>query len=238
MAWILQQNILRPQVLRTFCFGRKNLHLIFKITVYKRGKILYNKYLQENNGKVFIMRVITGSARGRKLKAPEGMDVRPTGDKVKEAVFSAVQFDIAGAVTLDLFSGSGQLGIEALSRGAKSCVFVDSSRVSLDYTRENIAAAGFKNSATVVSADCADYLRMCRQTFDIAFLDPPYKTGLIEKVMPLLCPHMSERGIAVCEHEKGLTLPDRFGGLVKYKTYTYGKTWVTIYKTENGEETE
>ncbi len=184
------------------------------------------------------MRVITGSARGRRLKAPEGLDVRPTSDKVKEAVFSAVQFDIPGSAVLDLFSGSGQLGIEALSRGAKSCVFVDSSRTSLEITKENIASAGFKNSATVMSSDSTDYLRMCRQTFDIAFLDPPYGKGIIEKNLPLLCGHMSERGIAVCEHEKGLELPESFGELRKHKTYRYGKIEVTIYKTGIEEEAE
>ncbi len=184
------------------------------------------------------MRVITGSARGRRLKTPEGMDVRPTAEKVKEALFSAVQFDIAGSAVLDLFSGTGQLGVEALSRGAATCVFVDSSRASVEVTRENVSAAGFKNSATVVTADSIDYLRMCRQTFDVAFLDPPYNKGMIEKAMPLLCGHMSGRGIVVCEHEKGLVLPESFDCLQKYKTYKYGKTEVTIYKTGNEEEAE
>ncbi|MCM1022754.1 MAG: 16S rRNA (guanine(966)-N(2))-methyltransferase RsmD [Prevotella sp.] len=184
------------------------------------------------------MRVITGSARGRRLAAPAGMDVRPTSDKVKEAVFSIVQFDLAGSVILDLFAGSGQLGIEALSRGAKSCVFVDSSRISLETAKENIAASGFRSEATVMNSDAEQYLRMCRQTFDIAFIDPPYKKGLIEKVMPLLCGHMSGRGIAVCEHEKGLVLPESFGTMVRGKTYRYSKTEVTIYRNGNGEETE
>lgn len=184
------------------------------------------------------MRVITGSARGRRLKAPEGMDVRPTSDKVKEAVFSIIQFDIAGSAVLDLFCGSGQLGIEALSRGAKSCVFTDSSRSSVEAAKENIRLAGFKNEATVINSDSFDYLRMCRQTFDIAFLDPPYGKGLIEKAMPMLCGKMSPRGIAVCEHEKGLELPGSFGNMRKHKTYRYGKIEVTIYRTEGGEDPE
>ncbi|MDE6762571.1 MAG: 16S rRNA (guanine(966)-N(2))-methyltransferase RsmD [Oscillospiraceae bacterium] len=184
------------------------------------------------------MRVITGSARGRRLVAPAGMDVRPTSDKVKEAVFSAVQFDLAGSAVLDLFAGSGQLGIEALSRGAKSCVFVDSSRVSVETAKENIAASGFRNEAVVMNSDSEQYLRMCRQNFDIAFVDPPYKKGIIEKVMPLLCGHMSDRGIIVCEHEKGLELPESFGSFVKRKTYRYGKTEVTLYRNGNEEEAE
>lgn len=188
--------------------------------------------------KVFAMRVITGSARGRRLSAPAGMDVRPTSDKVKEAVFSVVQFDLPGSAVLDLFAGSGQLGIEALSRGANSCVFVDSSHVSVETARENINAAGFKNEATVMNSDAEQYLRMCRQTFDVAFVDPPYKKGLIEKVMPLLCGHMSGRGTVLCEHEKGLILPESFGGLVRQKTYRYGKTEVTLYRNGKEEEAE
>ena len=184
------------------------------------------------------MRVITGSARGRRLVAPAGMDVRPTSDKVKEAVFSAVQFDLAGSAVLDLFAGSGQLGIEALSRGARSCVFVDSSRISVETAKENIAAAGFRNEVVVMNSDSEQYLRMCRQSFDIAFVDPPYKKGIIEKVMPLLCGHMSDRGIVLCEHEKGLELPESFGSLVKRKTYRYGKTEVTLYRNGNEEEAE
>lgn len=160
--------------------------------------------------------------------------MRPTADKVKEAVFSIVQFDIEGSAVLDLFSGSGQLGIEALSRGARSCIFVDSSRVSSDITKENISAAGFKDSSSVVTADSISYLRMCRNTFDLAFLDPPYGKGLIEQALPLLCGHMSERGIIVCEHENGLELPETAGGLTRSRTYKYGRTEVTVYRS--GEE--
>ena len=184
------------------------------------------------------MRVITGSARGRRLRSPEGRDVRPTADKVKEAVFSVVQFDIESSAVLDLFSGSGQLGIEALSRGARSCVFVDSSRISADITKENISAAGFKDSSNVVTADSISYLRMCRNTFDLAFLDPPYGKGLIEQALPLLCGHMSNRGIIVCEHEKGLELPEKAGELIKSRTYKYGKTEVTVYRSAEEEQTE
>ncbi|MCM1329513.1 MAG: 16S rRNA (guanine(966)-N(2))-methyltransferase RsmD [Ruminococcus sp.] len=182
------------------------------------------------------MRVITGSARGRRLKAPEGLDVRPTTDKVKEAIFSIVQFDIEGSAILDLFSGSGQMGIEALSRGASSCVFVDSSRTSVEVTKENISAAGFKNAATVMTSDSLSYLRMCRNTFDVAFLDPPYGKGIIGEALPLLSGRMSDRGIIVCEHEPGLELPEEFGKMRKYRTYKYGKIAVTVFKAGIDEE--
>lgn len=182
------------------------------------------------------MRVITGSARGRRLKTLDGIDVRPTTDKVKEAIFSIVQFDVEGSAVLDLFSGSGQMGIEALSRGAKSCTFVDNSRSSIEITKENIASAGFKNEATVMNSDSIGYLRMCRNTFDLAFLDPPYGKGLIEQTLKLLSEHMSDRGIIVCEHELGLELPEEFGKIKKYRTYKYGKIGVTVFKTNTVEE--
>ena len=178
------------------------------------------------------MRVITGSARGRKLRSPEGMDVRPTSDMVKEALFSVIQFDIETSEVLDLFSGSGQLGIEALSRGASFCTFVDSSRESLEITKENISCAGFESTSQTVLADGAEYVSRSGKTYDIAFLDPPYKKGIIEKVLPLLGTKMSQRGVIVCEHEKGLVLPETAGDLRRKKTYRYGKTEVTVYRSE------
>lgn len=187
------------------------------------------------------MRVITGSARGRKLKTLEGNDVRPTTDMVKEAVFSVIQFDIDCAVVLDLFSGSGQLGIEALSRGAKYCRFVDKSPASAECTRENLASCGFIKDSAVTVSDSIDFVRNARMTFDIAFLDPPYKSGLTEQALPFLSGKMSDRGIIVCEHEKGLVLPDETGRLKKTKTYRYGKTEVTVYRVplpDDGEERE
>lgn len=182
------------------------------------------------------MRVITGSARGRRLKAPEGMEIRPTTDKVKEAIFSIIQFDIESSAVLDLFSGSGQMGIEALSRGAVSCVFVDSRRRSAELTRENVSAAGFKNEANVVNGDSIGYLKMCRSVFDIAIVDPPYGEGLIVQAMPLLCGHMSDRGVIVCEHEPGLALDDEYGKMRKYRSYKYGKTEVTVFRAYSDEE--
>ncbi len=184
------------------------------------------------------MRVITGSARGRKLAALEGEDVRPTTDMVKEAIFSVIQFEIEGARVLDLFSGTGQLGIEAVSRGAKSCRFVDAASDSVKCTKDNISACGFTSQCTVTQADSLDFLRMARLEFDIAFLDPPYRNGIIEKAMPLLESKMSDRGIVVCEHEKELTLPDEYGRLVKSKTYRYGKIGVTVYRVPVHDEEE
>lgn len=152
------------------------------------------------------MRIISGSAKGRALKAPKNYDIRPTSDMVKEAVFSAVQFDIGEAAAIDLFSGTGQLGIEALSRGAKSCAFIDSSKNSLKITESNIAAAGFEKSAEIIYSDALTYLKKCKKSFDMAFVDPPYNMGIIEKILPELIKRMNPGGIIICEHEKGLVI--------------------------------
>ena len=182
------------------------------------------------------MRVITGTARGRKLNTLEGQDVRPTTDKVKEAIFSIVQFDIEGSGILDLFAGSGQLGIEALSRGAAHCTFVDSSQKSIKVVNENINVTGFDDKSSVLNTDSTGYLRTCRQKFDIAFLDPPYEKGILEQTLPLLEKCMSDRGIVVCEHEQKLILPEEYGRLKKSKTYKYGKIEVTVYRIPFGDE--
>ena len=134
------------------------------------------------------MRVITGSARGRVLLPVAGMDVRPTTDKVKEAVFSAIQFEVEGARVLDLFCGSGQMGIEALSRGAQSCVFVDSSRASQDVTKKNLTTTGLMKQARVAAMDYQMFLKSSKDTFDLVFLDPPYSTPPLHQPLPLLPP--------------------------------------------------
>lgn len=175
------------------------------------------------------MRVITGTARGKKLKALEGLDVRPTSDKVKEAIFSIIQFDIPGTNVLDLFSGSGQLGIEALSRGASHCVFVDKSKASYELTKENVSSCGFLNKSRILNMNSFEYLAVGKKGIDIALLDPPYHQGLvlaaIEKIERLL----NDNAIVVCEHESEVTLPDSIGNLRLSKRYKYGKIALTVY---------
>lgn len=178
------------------------------------------------------MRVITGSARGKRLKTLEGEDVRPTTDKVKEAIFSIIQFDLPEAKVLDLFAGSGQLGIEALSRGAKSCVFVDKNRQAINIIKENVESCGFSDFSRILNADSADYLKNCPD-FDIALLDPPYSNGILNDILPLLEKRISDGGTVVCEHEGGLSLPEEFGKLKKAREYSYGKhVALTTYKAE------
>ncbi len=175
------------------------------------------------------MRVIAGSARGRKLQTLEGFDVRPTTDKVKEAIFSSIQFDIPGATVLDLFAGSGQMGIESLSRGAEKAVFVDMSAKSLNVTKSNIASLDMQESALCYQADGRDFLRTDRNRYHIVFLDPPYNKGLIEEVLPLLEERMVAGGKVICEHESELNLPESIGSLTMKKKYRYGKINVTVY---------
>lgn len=178
------------------------------------------------------MRVITGSARGMTLRTLDGIDVRPTTDKVKEAVFSAIQFEIEGRRVLDLFAGSGQLGIEALSRDAKEATFVDADKNAIKIVKENLTKTRLADRATVLQTDSIAFLGMTDKIFDIAFLDPPYQTGLLQKALSLLGAHMAQGGIAVCEHPFVELLPDEQGGLVKQKEYKYGKVAVTIYRKE------
>ncbi|MBQ6569789.1 MAG: 16S rRNA (guanine(966)-N(2))-methyltransferase RsmD [Clostridia bacterium] len=178
------------------------------------------------------MRVITGTARGRRLITLEGLDVRPTTDKVKEGIFSAIQFDIDGRKILDLFAGSGQLGIEALSRGAQKCVFVDSSSKALNVINRNLQTTGLADKAEVYASDALGYLSRCRDTFDIVFLDPPYAMAenIIPKILASLIPLLSRCATIVCETDVNAALPEQAEDFTVYRTYRYGKTAVTTYK--------
>lgn len=176
------------------------------------------------------MRVITGLAKGKRLETPEGKDVRPTPDKVKEGLFSALQFDIEGRRILDLFAGSGQLGIEALSRGAESAVLVDSSSTSIKLARRNVEYCGFSDKAKVIQLDFSAYCAMSRETFDIVFLDPPYNAGLLMPAVKAVLPLMSDYGLIVCEHPPEVKPDETVGGFSIFKTYRYGKVNVTVYR--------
>ncbi|MCL1904404.1 MAG: 16S rRNA (guanine(966)-N(2))-methyltransferase RsmD [Oscillospiraceae bacterium] len=186
------------------------------------------------------MRVITGAVKGVSLHALTGESTRPTSDKVKEAMFSAIQFDVEGAIVLDLFAGSGQLGIEALSRGAKKAYFADNNPKAVALINENLKKTGFDptlsdSPSRVDKLPYAAFLRLVKDEFDIVFLDPPYKRGIIGKVFPLLLPKMKhdtsgeKKGIIICEHESELLLPDEVYGYKAAKTYRYGSVGLTIY---------
>ncbi len=176
------------------------------------------------------MRVITGIARGKNLKTLEGNDVRPTSQKVKEAVFSAIQFDIEGRRVLDLFAGSGQLGIEALSRGAKNAVFVDNSASSIKIIKQNLESVGFENLSKVYMSDYSSFTARSCDVFDIVFLDPPYNNGLLVPALKSVLPLMSDYGIVICEYPPEVEIPESIGGFYVAKTYRYGKINVSVYR--------
>lgn len=184
------------------------------------------------------MRVITGICRGKKLATLDSMDTRPTAEMVKEAIFSAIQFDIPGTSVLDAFAGSGQLGIEALSRGAEHCVFVDNNPEAVNIIRENVDGCGFIKNSRILNMDSIEYLKMAKKGLDIVFLDPPYHFGTVEKCLELLQNKLNDGGIVVCEHENELVLDEQYGNLVQHKRYKYGKIAVTIYKIPLKDEEE
>ena len=182
------------------------------------------------------MRVITGTARGRRLITLDGNDVRPTTDRVKEAIFSVIQFDIEGRRVLDLFAGSGQMGIEALSRGAAEAVFVDSSPDSIAVVRENLRACGLNAAAAVVRGDAMSYLapRAGRHEFDFAFLDPPYGRGILQLVLPAAASVMKPGGAIICESPADEELPETAGEFSVERQYRYGRIKVTFYRVPDG----
>ena len=180
------------------------------------------------------MRVITGKARGVALKTPDGMQTRPTTDRVKEALFSIIHFDIPGATVLDLFGGTGQLGIEALSRGAKRAVFVDECDDACKLIRENLRRTRLDQDAQVIRSDYLSYLSRCREKYDIILLDPPYAEVFLENSINRITEIdiLQSGGIIVSERPLGKDLPWEFPGYTRSKDYKYGKTLLTLYRKD------
>lgn len=182
------------------------------------------------------MRVISGELRGKRLKTLEGLDVRPTTDRIKEAVFSILQFDLPGACFLDLFAGSGQNGIEALSRGAKQVFFVDQSKQAINVICENLKAVGKEHQAKVTWSDAKSFLMKTTETFDLVFLDPPYHQNILDQVLPLVAEKMAKTGVIVCEHEKNEEIPEVFCDFHLKKRYQYGKLMLSSFTVPQNEE--
>ena len=182
------------------------------------------------------MRVITGTARGRRLLELEGLETRPTTGKVKEGVFSALQFDIEGRRVLDLFAGTGQMGIECLSRGAASAVFVDRRKDAFEVVKKNLALTGLTDRARVVHGDSQDFIARTSETFDLVFLDPPYASGLLEEILSRITTPgfdiLEPYGIIVAEHPAEKTLPALPPPYCSLRTYRYGKIAVTLFRRE------
>ena len=186
------------------------------------------------------MRIISGSARGRQIEAPKGRDTRPTLDRVKEALFGMIQFDLPGARVLDLFSGSGNLGLEALSMGAAFAVFNDAAAESNRVIRANVERLGFEGQALVLMRDyaaCLDMLAGRGERFDFVFLDPPYDTGLDGAAVQGILDRglLSGDGRIIVEHSaaRPLDFPGKIGNSRKY-----GQTRITFLTRPDEESVE
>ncbi len=178
------------------------------------------------------MRVISGTARGIVLKTPNGMTTRPTADRVKEAMFSILQFELPCAKVLDLFGGTGQLGIEALSRGADEAVFVDQLEDACKLIRENLLRTGFLKQGSVIRSDYANYLRNCDRKFNIILLDPPYAEVFLENSLKIITEIdiLQSGGIIVTERPADKTLNADFEGYKRSRDYKYGNTVLTLFR--------
>ncbi len=176
------------------------------------------------------MRVITGTARGRRLETLPGEATRPTTEKVKESLFSAIQFDIEGRRVLDLFAGSGQLGIEALSRGASGCVFVDRNTEAVAVIRRNLQSTGFSAVSQVLGTDALSYLTRPGDRFDLVFLDPPYGSEVLLPALNKVATLVNDGGIIVCETEGDTPLPSQVDRFAVARTYHFGRICVWLYR--------
>ena len=178
------------------------------------------------------MRVITGSAKGRRLDELPGLDTRPTAARVKEGLFSAIQFDIEGRRVLDLFAGTGQLGIECLSRGAAFCDFVESAPAAMKIVRKNVSVCGLENRAAFHGRDFAAFLSRCGEKYGLIFLDPPYASGNLERALEQITAIdiAAKNGIIVCESPAEHPMPELAAPYEKGGEYRYGKIKVTLYR--------
>lgn len=180
------------------------------------------------------MRVITGKARGARLITAEGTDVRPTAGKIKEAMFSAIQFELEAAHVLDLYAGSGQLGIEALSRGASDCVFVDNSKKSLAVVAANLEKTKLMRHANLINSDCLQFLSRKGKKYDIIFADPPYGAPDTGMLVSLAREALNPNGMLIIETAQTALLPETDGDLTLKKSYRHGITTLWLYRKESG----
>lgn len=190
------------------------------------------------------MRIIAGTRKGTRLKMVPGQHVRPTADRVKESLFSVIGPFFDGGYVLDLFAGTGSLGLEALSRGAERTFFVDQSRTSCETVKANAEVARLTDQVEILRRDARAALKILRERdvrFDIIFLDPPYHKDLLYPALEEIAKGalLSEDGVVVAEHSGQVEMPERVGRLHAFRRLHYGDTWVTLYSWEEKEgETE
>lgn len=174
------------------------------------------------------MRIIAGTMRGRNLKTVDGLSTRPTSDKVKGAIFNVLRDKVIDSKVLDLFAGTGNLAIEALSRGAKEAVLVEESSAALKVIMENLKIAGVLDCTKLIPKEALRFLASSQEVFDLIFLDPPYRKGLIEKIIPLLANpcRLSPNGVIVAETSKDEEIIAEFYPFEVRKVSKYGDTKV------------
>jgi len=183
------------------------------------------------------LRVITGTARGRKLKAPRGMETRPTSDRIKEALFNIIGSRIIDIKFLDLYAGTGAIGIEAISRGAKKAVFVDNNPHAVKIIKENLELTGLLDGAAVLTSDASKALEILKSegyVFDIIFIDPPYRKVLVKPSLEKLdyCKLIVLGGLVIAESSKTDVMPDEVGHLKRFRQEKYGDTVLTFYQNQ------
>ena len=175
------------------------------------------------------MRIISGQFKGRKLKTLEGMNTRPTADRVKESLFNILGTKVYDAKVLDLFAGSGSLGLESLSRGATSCVFVDSSKEAINIVKENVKVCRQEENSRFINKDYIEAINLLNDKFDIIFVDPPYSKGIELLVLEKARDILAKDGILIVETDQGDMPPDETNGLLKYDSRKYGRTIISFY---------
>lgn len=177
------------------------------------------------------MRVVGGIYKGRTLLEFKGKDIRPTSDMARESLFNVLQFKIQDRTFLDLFCGTGAVGIEALSRGAKHVTFNDLSRESVNLTKNNLEKIGNPKNAKVVNRDGVEFYLSTDQKFDYVFMDPPYDSGLGEQALENVCSLLSEDGVVIFESQTPYS--GQANGLIVFDQRRYGRAYLTFFKKEN-----
>ncbi len=187
-----------------------------------------------------MLKIITGIAKGKTLKTLEGDATRPTSERIKEAVFSSIQFDVEGRRVLDIFAGCGQMGLEALSRGAESCMFVDSSREAMDIVKANVSHTGFNSICRYLVSDARNYIRKAsgRESYDLVFIDPPYALECSADIMKRLASGgmLRNGAIVVCESGTEIINTEELTEFEVIKSKQYGKKTainIFLYRKEN-----
>ena len=185
------------------------------------------------------MRIISGTNKGKKLFAPEGMSVRPTSDKIKEAIFNILGYIDEESVVLDLFAGSGNVGIEFIARGAKECYFVDASHNSLSYVKKNLSICKFEPKAKIMQVDyekAIENLSGMNMKFDYIFADPPYALNCSKNIAKKVLEKnlLAQHGMLIIESDQSEKVFDEeFNEFIKYKEKLYGRTRISIFTLED-----